>query len=135
MIYVAVVPGFVWAAVLLALAAAIAFVARRRLGAQQLAMKFLLLVVALQTLAGVSVAMATILDPIGMYACLVGIYGTLGSVFLAVIEAGVIFFLATIWPRSGAGKRLGLASWVLLWLLFQLAAFLTHARSAVLCTV
>ena len=135
MIFVAIIPGYIWATLLLAGWAALAYLASNRLSIRHRSMTGMLVVMALQALSGTSVAIATNLDQIGAFACLVGAYGALVSLVLSLMQTAAIVFLSTIWPRSSVGGRHWFAVWVSMWLVFSLAAFLTHARSAALCTV
>ena len=135
MLYVAITPSFVWAALLIATWSVLTYDALRGLGIRHPVMKGLLAVLALQVVAGVSVAIATRIDPIGPLACLVGIFGAMGSLAVTAIQAAAIGFLATIWPRETEGTRRRFKRWTATWLFFSLVALLTHLRSAALCTV
>jgi hypothetical protein len=135
MIFVAIIPSCIWIALLLVAWATLAYLALIRLSIRHWAMSGLLVAMAVQALAGMSVAVATSLDRISVYACLMGAYGALGSVVLSLLETAVLVFLSTIWPRSSEGGRQRFATWVSMWVFFSLITFLTHVRSAALCTV
>ena len=135
MIFVVIIPGYIWAILLLAAWATLAYLASYRLSSRHWSMTALLVVTAFQALSGMSVAIATKLDQIGAFACYVGAYGTLGSLILSLIQAAVVVFLATIPPQKSVSGRRWFAIWVSVWVVFSLTAFLTHARSAALCTV
>lgn len=135
MILVAIIPGYIWAILLLAAWATLAYLASYRLSIRHRSMTGLLVVAAFQALSGMSVAIATKLDQIGTIACLVGAYGALGSLILSLIQTAVVVFFATIQPQKNVGGRHWFAIWVSMWVVFSLTAFLTHARSAALCTV
>lgn len=135
MIFVAIIPGYIWAILLLAAWATLAYLASYRLGIRHPSMTGLLVVTAFQALSGMSVAIATKFDQIGAFGCYVGAYGTLGSLILTFIQAAVVVFLATIQPQNAVDGRRWFAIWVSIWVVFSLTAFLTHARSAALCTV
>lgn len=135
MIFVVIIPSVVWIALLLGSWSSLAYLALNRLGFRHRAMNSLLAVMAIQGIAGISVAVATSLNSISAYAGLMGAYGALGTVVLFLAQVAVLAVLSAIWPRSSEGGRQQFATWLSMWIFFSLVAFLTHLRSAVLCTV
>lgn len=135
MILVVIIPAFVWIALLLAAWATLVYLACYRLRIRHRAMVVLLAVTALQTLAGLSAAIATSVYQISKFACLMGYYGAWVTAGAIVAEIAVLLFLATIWPRNSGGERHRMGAWVSIWFIFSLIVLLTHLRSAVLCTV
>lgn len=135
MLLIAVIPSIVWVGLMLMLASALTIVAVFRLRVRSASMITFLVLLAVQTLAAAGVATATSVSPIGAFACLGGIFGILLIPALSLVQAGLLFRLFRAWPVSSAGGRAGFTGWAAVWLLFGLVAFLTHLRSAALCTV
>lgn len=135
MLFVAIIPSFVWVALLLVGWTALAYRGLISCRVRNKAMTGLVALTALQLVAGACAAIATSVYAIGPMACSLGVYGVLLSPVLFAVEAVFVMFLASAWSRRGDGTREGFAGWVSLWVVFCLIAFLTHARSAALCTV
>lgn len=114
---------------------ALAFRAHRRGGFKNFAVVGLLTLLALQVVAASTAAIASNLNPIGKYACQLGIYGTLVSPLILVVEAAVLVFLYRLWPKDSEGLRRGFWPWVSIWLLLCTTSLLVHIRSATMCSV
>ncbi len=135
MLYVVLIPGWVWVALSISAWATLAYVALRQLRFRNRVLIGLLAVMAIQALAASSTAVATDLDPISRSACLMGYFGIWAVLFLSLAEACALIFLSTIWPRGASGKRLQFTSWASIWFIFNSIALLAHMRSMALCTV
>lgn len=134
MLYVAITPGYLWSALLLAAWCLVAMPGIRRFGFRHPALASLLIAMAFQAAAAISLAVATSLDSIGRFACLVGGYGRTGTGILTATQAPAVWLLFTLWPKDTQGTRAGVASWVLAWAAFSGLAAAIFLRSAALCT-
>ena len=128
-------PSPVWAVVLLGLCAALCRKAHSRFRFQSAVATALLVIIVVRAGLAIAVATATDLYPISSFACLIGVFGVMASPVVALLELIGVAVLARDWPRSAAGKREGFGAWLGLWLLFNLAVWFAHGRSALLCTV
>ncbi|MEM8484283.1 MAG: hypothetical protein AAF564_01980 [Bacteroidota bacterium] len=135
MLYVVLIPAWLWALMLLAGWTTLAYRAYNQLNFRHPLMLSLLAVLMLQAIVASAGAFATSQYAIGQFACLTGIFGMWGSMGFTLIEAGVLVYLSRHWPRDADRKRRLLRSWTALWLVFKLVALLAHIRSAALCTV
>ena len=135
LIFVVIIPSFVWVALLVSTWTTLAFQAYGRLGVRHRTMIGLLAVMATQALAGSSTAIATSVYQIGRFPCLMGYYGTWSSLGVIALELTIILYLPRLWPRGDTGNLLRFGRWLSLWLSFNLIALLTFMRSSALCTV
>jgi hypothetical protein len=135
MIFVAIIPSFIWIALLFGTWTTLTYKAFRDLGIRHPAMMVLLAVMAIHALAGSSAAIGTSLYQIGRFPCLMGYYGMWVSVGVVAIETAMLTFLSRLWPRGEGGGKLRFGSWVSIWLAFNVIALLTFTRSSALCTV
>jgi hypothetical protein len=134
-LYVAITPGYLWSALLLAAWFMVATPGIRRFGLRHPALVSLLVAMAFQAIAAIAVAVATSADSIGRVACLGGGYGRTGTGLLTATQAPAVWLLFTLWPKDAQGTRVGVASWVLAWVVFSAVAAAMFLRSAALCTV
>jgi hypothetical protein len=135
MLYVVLVPWWAWTALLVAGWMILALGASRGPGLRNRVLVGLLAVMALQAVAASSTAIVTSTDPLNDYACLMGYLGMWVALFVSVAEAGVVGYLATVWPRAASGRRRRFGRWTAVWLGFNALALLAHVRSTALCTV
>lgn len=135
MLYVVVIPGFVWAIILIGLWLMLVHQSLVRLKLQDRLIRLFLALVTLQVIAATSVAVATMIYRISRFACLMGNFGLWGTLAAGLIEAALLVVLYRTWPRNTDGNTEGFKSFILAWFFFALIAVLIHARSAVLCTV
>ena len=135
MIFVTIIPSFIWITLLAWTWWRVADLAWNRLRVRHRVMKSLLIVMVLQALVAMSVAVATSLDQISAYAGLMGALGAFGIIALFFVKLVAIGFLSRIWPRSSEGGRKQFPTWLAIWIFFGLVVFLTHLRSALMCTV
>lgn len=113
----------------------VAMPAIRRFGFRHPALLSLLVAMAFQAVAAISVAVATSMDSIGRFACIGGGYGRTGTGILTATQAPAVWLLITLWPRDAQGTRDDVVPWLLAWVAFSAVAALTFLRSAALCTV
>lgn len=135
MLYVVVVPGWIWAIALIVLWLTLVRRALFQLKLEGKLIKLLLGFTALQLIAACSVAIATMIYRINMFACLMGFFGLWGTLIVALVEAALLVLLYKVWPRDADGSVMQFKSFAVTWFFFALVAVLIHARSATLCTV
>ena len=135
MLYVAITPGYLWSTLLLTAWLAVATPAARRFGLRHPALVSLLVAMAFQAIAAVTVAVATSVDTIGRVACLGGAYGATGTGILTATQAPAVWLLVTLWPKDAQGARGGIVPWLLAWVAFSAVAAVIFVRSAALCSV
>lgn len=135
MLYVVLIPGWVWVASLAGTWASAAYVALVRAGVRHRLLLALLGVMVVQALAAASTAWVTSHDPLHEFACLMGYLGMWVALGVTLVEAIAVVFLARIWLRTSPGRAGSLTVWTTIWLLFNGIAWLAHLRSAALCTV
>lgn len=105
MLFVAIIPGYVWAILLLAAYAPLTHLAWNRLVIRHWVMTGLLGLMTLQTVTGVSVAVATQINPISLFACRVGVFGAMSCLAFSLFQIAALVFLSSIWPRDVAIER------------------------------
>lgn len=140
MIFVVIMPAWIWVPCLIAIWIALAYKAVRCIGLKNPIMNGLMAILALQTIVASSTAIATSHDPISSFACLTGIFGIFVSPIVTLLEVIALVFLFRSWPRKSGprksdGRKRGFSSWLSLWFALNLAVFLAHMRSALMCTV
>ena len=135
MIFVVLIPAWVWTIVIAAIWGALFYKAIFRLGLRLSLMNGLLVVLGLQSIAAVSAAIVTSVDQISAFACLTGIYGSLSFPVIILLELVALAFLYRMWPMRDRGKKIGFFSWLSIWVTFNIAVFFVFLRSALLCTV
>ncbi|MEE4380449.1 MAG: hypothetical protein V2J02_00500 [Pseudomonadales bacterium] len=135
MLYVVLIPGWVWVAGLAGTWATAAHVALVRAGIRNRLLLALLGVMVVQAVAAASTALVTSHDPLAGFACLMGYLGMWVALGVTLLEAIAVVFLVRIWPRVSPGRAGSLTVWTTMWLLFNGIAWLAHLRSAALCTV
>ncbi|MEM7612927.1 MAG: hypothetical protein AAF270_14680 [Pseudomonadota bacterium] len=135
MMFIAITPTPIWILLLLGTWASLAYLALLRLRIRHPAMNGLLLTMALQAVSGMMVVAATSLDAIGRIACLGGQLGVLAVLILALAQLAVLAYLHERWPRRADGARDNFRTWISVWAVFGLIAYLAHLRSVALCTV
>jgi hypothetical protein len=135
MLYVVLIPGWVWVASLAGTWATAAHVALVRAGIRNRLLLALLGVMVVQAVAAASTALVTSHDPLAGFACLMGYLGMWVAMFVTLAEAIAVLFLFWIWRRASPGSTSGFVCWTTIWLVFNAVALLAHLRSAALCTV
>lgn len=128
MLYIVLIPDWIWIAAIAAVWTMLARTARRRVGPARLTSAALLGLLAVQGMAASTAAIATSVDPIGRLACTMGHFAGRGTLLLTIFEAGIVLLA---WPTALRVAR----RWIAGWLIYCLVTALAHARSAVLCTV
>jgi len=134
-LFVAVIPGYVWSMVLVAAWLKVASPAWRHSGFRQVAMVSLCIATAWQGVAGVAVAVATHRDSSGSFACTMGAYGSIGTAILTITQIPAVCLLYYNWPAPGEGNPIGFTPWLWAWVVFSAVAALMFLRSAALCNV
>ena len=135
MLYIAITPWYVWTAIVMIGWPSLLVFSFVRLRLTNSSMVALLGILLLQCTSAIAAVHLTRVNAIHPYACLLGIYGTMATLILSVIQIVFVLYLFAKWPRDERDNRIGLVPWVSMWLLLYVATFLMHARSAVLCTV
>ena len=135
MIYVVIMPGWAWVALILAIWATFAYQTYNRIGFGHNIIMGLFVALTIQSVAASSTAIATSQNPISEFACLMGIFGTLLYPIILLAEVAVLIFVSRTWLPSHRNRKRRFAAWLSLWFILNLVAFLAHVRSAVLCTV
>ena len=135
MIYVVLIPAWLWVILLVVIWATLFYQAYVRLGFRHLLMISLLAVLAVQALAASSTAIVTSQDPLSKFACLMGYIGMWVAFSITLAEGIVLPFLSKAWPQNSEGKKLRFGNWLSIWFIFNVIALLAHIRSAGLCTV
>ena len=115
MIFVVLIPAWIWVTLLAASWAKLVYEAHLRLGSRHRVMQGLLVVLALEVAAASSTAIATSQYAIGKYACLMGYFGMWASLVFSLIEAVVLVFLYEVWPKDANTRTNGFSRWVSIW--------------------
>ena len=135
MLYVVLIPGWAWVAILTGTWASAASVAIVRAGIRNRLFLALLGVMAVQTVAAASTALATSRDPLDDFACLMGYLGMWAALFVTLGEAIAVAVLFRSWRKAYPGNAGSFVVWTAIWFVFNATALLAHMRSAALCTV
>ena len=135
MIYVVLIPAWIWFALILVAWATFAYQTNKRIGFGHHVIVGLFATLTFKSIAALSTAIATSQNSIGAFACLMGIFGILLSPIVLLVEAAVLVFWSRVWLRSNGDRKLGFGAWLSIWFILSLIAFLTHLQSAALCTV
>ena len=135
MIYIVLIPAWISAVLIVAAWGTLAYQALFRLSLRHSAMRGLLLVLGLKSIAAVSTAIVTSRDPIYPFACLTGIFGSMSFPVIMLIELIVLSLIYKIWPQRGGNKKHGFLVWLLVWVGLNIVVLFAFLRSVGLCTV
>ena len=135
MIYFVLIPAWIWVALILAAWTTFAYQTNNRIGFGHHVIVGLFATLTFKSIAASSTAIATSQYSIGAFACLMGIFGTLLSPIVLLTEVAVLIFWSRGWLRNNGDRKRGFGTWLSIWFILSLIAFLAHVRSAALCTV
>jgi hypothetical protein len=98
-------------------------------------MQILTLTIGLQTIVASSNTVVTSLDPIHSFACFLSVRGMWATFFVGLAELCLVAYVSPCWIRTDVARLSPVGLWALSLFTFNLVVFLTHLRSALVCTV
>jgi hypothetical protein len=135
MIYVSLIPAWIWITAIVFAWGTCAYQTYSRIGFQHSVTKGLIVVFTLQAIVASSSVIATSRDHISEFACIMGVFGTFGTVAIILAKVIVLIFLYRVCLQNSSERRQGLVVSLSAWIGFSVVVFLAHYRSALMCTV